>query len=86
MSIESGGRAHRDCPTYKILECVIPSEYNALSDNNKEKLKILLSCGEIDTRVGNDLRASLEAIFPEGTATRTKLDAMFYQAPPVVVP
>lgn len=82
MSYEIGGRAHRDCPTYKILECIDPTEYANLVDAAKDGLKVILSCGTIDTRPGNIVRSNLELIFPIGKITRTNLDAMFAFIPP----
>jgi hypothetical protein len=66
-----------------ILECVDPTEYAALVDAAKDGLRIILSCGTIDTRAGGVLRGHLEAIFPSGV-TRTALDTLFAPTPPLI--
>lgn len=58
---------------YKILEITDSSEYNALSDANKEAYKMIISCGSADIATGTVLRTKLDNMFGEGSVTHTNL-------------
>ena len=73
--------AKKPCETYLILECIDDTEYGALTAGNKKKVDLILSCGTVNTNVGNSLRTTLEAIFPSGV-TRTALDILWTRTPP----
>lgn len=63
--------------TWKILDSISPTEYNALSDTKKDYLKIIISAGEINFREGSPMwNMVMVTIFPEGTVTHTALKAM----------
>ena len=59
-----------------LLDALDFTEYDALSDANKEVVKIFLSCGSINIATGSKVRAVLGAIFPPGTATDTAIKSM----------
>ena len=67
----------RDFPTNKILECISPAEYQALTDVKKDYLKMILSCGTIYFTIGSSMRdVILDTMFPVGTTTHTNILAM----------
>lgn len=63
-------------PSFEILEAIDVSEYNALTDAQKDGVKILLSCGFVDFRDGMAGKTRLWGWFGEGTTTRTNLEAL----------
>jgi len=67
------GYSCRPFPTYLFLEVIVASEYNALTNGQKEKLKMILSCGTVDMMVGSLVRADIFTLFPEGTETYDNL-------------
>ena len=62
--------------TYKIIEATVPAEYNALSDNNKDRYKLIISAAIIDFSEGTTVKNALWAMFGEGTTTRVNLEAL----------
>lgn len=64
-----------------LLEALDITEYNALSDANKERVKILLSCGTINLAVGSQARGILDTIFPIGTATNAAVKVLVGNPP-----
>lgn len=64
-------------PTCKVASCIDFTEYAALTDAQKDKVKIVLSCGFVDMRDGQWTRTILFTIFNEASATRIALIAMF---------
>lgn len=64
-----------------LLEALDITEYNALSDANKERVKILLSCGTINLAVGSQTRSILDTIFPTGTATNAAVKVLVGNPP-----
>lgn len=64
-----------------LLEALDITEYNALSDANKERVKILLSCGTINLAVGSQARSILDTIFPIGTATNAAVKVLVGNPP-----
>jgi len=67
--------------TYRIAECIDASEYNALTDGQKEKLQIILSCGFINMGEGSILRNQILTLFPDGTTTYANLMAILEYIP-----
>lgn len=55
--------------TWRILECTKPSEYLALSDNNKDFFRIIISAQIVDMTDGSRVRSALLGMFPEGSET-----------------
>jgi len=62
--------------TYKILALTDASEYNALSDANKDAYRMIISCGKARLIEGADLLDKLYNMFGEGTTTRDNLEAL----------
>ena len=62
--------------TYKIIEATDQTEYNALSDNNKDRYALIISAGRVDFEEGTIVKATLWAMFGEGTTTRANLEAL----------
>lgn len=69
------------CETCEIFECLDPVEYAALVEPAKDGLRLILSCGAIDTHEGTLARTALFQIFPSGV-THNKLVALFASIPP----
>lgn len=61
---------------YEILDATDTTEYNALSDANKDAYKMILMCGIVDLTEGTQSHTKLWNIFGEGTTTRTNLEAL----------
>lgn len=59
--------------TFRVLECVDPAEYAALSAANKSILSMILSCGIVDLSAGTAARTFLADMFGAGTTTRAAL-------------
>ena len=59
-----------------VLDCINFAEYNALGDNNKASIALILSAGHVNMNEGNAAMIKLFMCFPEGTATCTKLLAL----------
>lgn len=68
--------------TSALLECVKASEYNALSDANKEAFKMIISCGAINIAAGGKLRARLLNMFGEESDTYAALLVSMGTEPP----
>jgi hypothetical protein len=64
-----GVRALFNGETFRIIECTNPGEYLALSDNQKDSYRIIVSAVVVDMSEGSRARTSLLAMFPEGTTT-----------------
>jgi hypothetical protein len=62
--------------TFRVLECVAPAEYAALSAGNKSILSMILSCGIVDLSEGTFVRTLLADMFGAGTTTRANLLAL----------
>lgn len=61
---------------YKILDCLNTSEYNALTNNQKDAVKIILSSGFVNLADGATAKTRLWNFFDEESATRTALEAL----------
>jgi hypothetical protein len=57
-------------PTTDIYNCIVPSEWNALSSANQQNIRDILYMGIVDASFGTNVRAMLAAVFGAGTATR----------------
>lgn len=80
MAIYPGAR---DFPSWRILECVVASEYQDLTEVKKDYFRIILSCGVFRMTVGGVLRDTiLDTIFPEGTQTHANILAMLEKPEP----
>jgi len=62
--------------SYEILEAMDTTEYNALTDTQKDGVKILLSCGRVDLNVGKAGRVRLLNWFGAQSTTITNLAAL----------
>ena len=62
--------------TYKIIEATVPAEYNALSDNNKDRYNLIISAALIDFSEGTIVKGALWAMFGEETTTRANLELL----------
>jgi hypothetical protein len=61
---------------YQVYNCVVPSEYDALSDAYKSAFLIICSMGIMDLTDGKNAKNTLWILFGEGTTTRANLAAM----------
>jgi len=59
--------------TYNIIEATVASEYNVLSDANKDAYRQIISCGVVDLSDGTEIRTKLWNIFDENSTTRASL-------------
>lgn len=62
-------------PTYEIFECIVPSEFDALTAPIKSRVQILLGLGSVRVN-GSNAQTTLLGAFGVGTATRTALIAL----------
>lgn len=74
MAQESTGRKIYN--TFSILERTDPTEWVALSADNKELFQLLISAGRLYFSDGGQCRNILLGMFPEGTITGDKLRLM----------
>lgn len=79
---------HFRIETYRIFEIIDSAEYLALSDNNKDALRIMLSLGYIDLSEDSSARTKLWNMFDENTDTGAALrdEANRLDCTKVVVP
>lgn len=62
-------------PSYEIFEAIVPTEWSALSAQEKQRIQVILSMGQVDVRGTNTKNAFIEA-FAGGTQTRANLIAL----------
>ena len=62
--------------TWEILEKVDPTEYVALSSDNKSLLSLIISAGTVRMNDDSPVRGYLVAMFPSNTVTGAKIAAM----------
>ena len=62
--------------TYQIIESTTASEYNALSDANKDAYRQIVSCGIVDLTDGTGIRTKLWNMFDSESDTRVALIAL----------
>lgn len=67
------GRISTVYPTYAVIESTSASEFNALSDANKDAYRQILSCGTIDLADGTNVRTKLWNMFDSESETRAAL-------------
>ena len=60
---------------HEIFECIVPTEWVALSIQEKERIQLILSMGNINSK-GTNTRAAFQATFGTGTITRANLTAL----------
>jgi len=68
--------------TAALLTCVKGSEYNALSDINKDAFRMIISCGAINIVAGSALRERLLSMFGEESDTYAAMMASMGTEPP----
>jgi hypothetical protein len=56
-----------------IVDCIDFTEFNALSDNNKKDVALIIAAGFVNMNQDNPVMIKLFTCFPEGTNTCTKL-------------
>ena len=66
----------RAIPSYKVLEALDTAEYNALTDEQKNGVSILLSCGEVDLNEGKVGRVRLWNWFGAESTTVANLTGL----------
>ena len=59
--------------SYEVLSCFASAEWNALTDGQKDNIKVLLSCGKVDLRDGQYGHQVLWAYFDAESTTRSNL-------------
>lgn len=59
-----------------VLGCLDYQELGALTETQQEIVKFIISAGFVDPSEGSKSRQKLENFFPEGTETRTALEAL----------
>jgi len=80
---------HFRIETFKVFEVIDAAEYLALSDNNKDALKMILSLGHVDLSENSSARQKLWNMFADSTITgaalrneANRLDCTKVLAPP----
>ena len=63
-------------PAYEIFEAVVPAEWAALSGQEKERIRLVLSMGQVLVK-GSNTRKAFQSVFDVGTTTRTNILALF---------
>lgn len=61
--------------SYEVLECIVPSEFTALTAAEKTRVQSILACGKVNLR-GPNTRGMLAAAFDANTTTRANLIAL----------
>lgn len=62
-------------PSYEVFDAIVPSEWAALSSQEKNRIQLILSMGQVLVKGTNTRQAFLDA-FSAGTTTRTNLAAL----------
>jgi hypothetical protein len=62
-------------PAYEVLEAIVPSEWSALTAQEKQRVELMLSLGEVKLS-GPNTRSALAAAFGPATTTRANLIAL----------
>ena len=70
--------------TYRLLNLILTysSEFTALTDGKKDKVRMILSCGIIDMNVGSTMRTEIFEIFPSGDIHDDLTTLLSYTPPP----
>lgn len=61
--------------TYKIFEATVKADYNALTDEQKDRYRRIISLVFVDWTPGTRVRQKLDNMF-DGTPTKTAIDAL----------
>ncbi len=61
--------------SHEIFEAIVPAEWGAASNLERQRVEMILSMGQINLK-GSNTRASLAAAFGAGAASRTALIAL----------
>lgn len=59
--------------TYEIYNCIVASEFDALTATQQQQIRDILSMGTVDASPGTNVRARILAVFGVGSQTRTNL-------------
>lgn len=59
-----------------LIATLVPGEYTALTQAQRDYLALLPALGTVDIRTGSSLRNALNAVFAAGTGTRTAYTAL----------
>ena len=62
--------------SHEILECLDPTEHNALTDAQKEGILLILACGQVNLNVGKVGRTRLLSWFGAESTTVANLTAI----------
>lgn len=65
-----------DVATSDVVNCIVPSEYNALTAAARDYLALLCGTERISIVPGGQVRAGLKALFPAASGTRANLVAL----------
>ncbi len=60
----------------QLFNAFDPAEFDALDDKGKARIRDVLNLGDIDASPGTHVAAILDALFPDGSASRALLDAL----------
>lgn len=66
--------------SYRVLACADPTEYNALTDSQKEFFLLLVSCGKVDLNDGATGKTNLWIWFGAESDTVAALQALIDSA------
>jgi len=75
MPEEEWGESRLD--TSEIMELIDPAEYLALSSENRDFLKIILSCGTVNMNPNHITRDWIFGIFPSGNTYNALVTRFF---------
>lgn len=62
-------------PAHEIVDATVPSEWSALTADEKQRYQTIVSAGQVNVKNPN-IRAAFQAMFAGGTTTRTALTAL----------
>lgn len=62
-------------PAYEVFDAIVPSEWAALSTQEKQRIQLILSLGTVLVKGGNT-RSAFLAVFGPGSTTRGNLAAL----------
>lgn len=61
--------------TYIVYNCIVPSEWTALTDAQRQNIRDILTLGTADVSTGTNVRNMILSVFGAGTQTRANLVA-----------
>uniref|UniRef100_A0A7C4Y4W7 Uncharacterized protein n=1 Tax=Caldisericum exile TaxID=693075 RepID=A0A7C4Y4W7_9BACT len=62
-------------PTYEIFEAIVPTEWDALTTAEKQRMQLILSMEQVNVK-GENTRLAFQKAFASGTTTRNNLLAL----------